>query len=98
MRPVSDRPHRLAVTGVRAYSDVGNAVARAVARRTAELAARAEPERRAPAPAAALLAARPTALGVESEVSIRVYADGGSISVVRHLRGAEVVGIEAVIR
>ncbi|MDF1501752.1 hypothetical protein [Roseisolibacter sp. H3M3-2] len=97
MRPVSDRPLRPAAVGARAYSDAGAAVARAVARRTAELAAR---DHRQPpaAPALPQLAARPTPAGVESEVSIRVYADGGSISVVRHLRGAEVIGIEAVIR
>ncbi|MGZ8379009.1 MAG: hypothetical protein ACXWZS_00065 [Gemmatirosa sp.] len=46
----------------------------------------------------ALMAARPAGPGVETEVSIRMFADGGSISVVRHLRAGETVGIEAMIR
>jgi hypothetical protein len=111
VRPVSDRPLRITSHGVRVYgasSDAGDVVARAVARRTAQLTARDDRSapRPAPAPAPApptdpaqaLLAARPAAPGVDTEVSIRVFADGGSIAVVRHLRAGEVVGIEAMIR
>ncbi len=112
MRPVSDRPVSLALAGRRpvsgaspvtpygaraygAYGEVGR-----VGRRPASTP-QPRADDRAPDPAAAgraLMAARPAAPGVETEVSIRMFADGGSISVVRHLRAGETVGIEAVIR
>lgn len=107
MRPVSDRPaFPVAVTGARAVPAVTRYAARAygdaarVGGRQAP-ASQADRDRRPDAAADAgrtLLAARPAAPGVETEVSIRMFADGGSISVVRHLRAGETVGIEALIR
>jgi hypothetical protein len=111
VRPVSDRLAPVALAGPRPAGPVTPYAARAygqAARAGTSLVAH-DPSRRPDRstgrpvdPAAdasrALLAARPAALGVETEVSIRMYADGGSISVVRHLRDGETVGIEALIR
>jgi hypothetical protein len=109
VRPVSDRPVSLVPTGARpvrgatpygarAYGAYGEASR--VGQRSAP-APHPRPDERPQDLAAtgrALLAARPAAPGVETEVSIRLFADGGSISVVRHLRAGETVGIEAVVR
>ena len=111
MRPVSDRPAPVAIAGLRRTGPVTPYAARAYgqAARVGTGLAPHDPSRRQdrstdqpvdPAAEAsrALLAARPAAPGVETEVSIRMYADGGSIAVVRHLRAGETVGIEALIR
>ncbi|GLC25834.1 hypothetical protein [Roseisolibacter agri] len=105
MRPVSDRQvYPIALAGTRAVPPASPYAARAYgeATRVGERQSPAPRDRRPETAAAdagrALLAARPAAPGVETEVSIRMYADGGSISVVRHLRGGETVGIEALIR
>ena len=111
MRPVSDRPvYPIALAGTRAVSPASPYAARAYgdAAGSTRVGGRHVPAERTPADrrpestardaGLALLAARPAAPGVETEVSIRMYADGGSISVVRHLRGGETVGIEALIR
>jgi len=109
VRPVSDRPvYPIALAGARALRPASPYAARAYGDAGAarvggrEASAPRTPADRRPASAEdagrALLAARPAAPGVETEVSIRMYADGGSISVVRHLRGGETVGIEALIR
>lgn len=105
MRPVSDRlaPLRVAPVGPRApyaeraYGDAHRALSRQA---TSEADLRERPSARAAddMQARMLHAAQHAAPGVESEVAIRVYADGGSISVVRHLRGGRTVGIEAMIR
>jgi hypothetical protein len=106
VRPVSDRPVSLALTaarpvpgatpyGARAYGDA----ARIGQRQAATPQPRADRAPRDVEDAGrALLAARPAPPGVETEVSIRMFADGGSISVVRHLRAGKTVGIEALIR
>ena len=108
MRPVSDRQvFPIALGGTRAVPAVSPYAARAYgasgdAGRVDGRQAQRTPTDRRPGSAEdtgrALLAARPAAPGVDTEVSIRMYADGGSISVVRHLRGGETVGIEALIR
>ena len=111
MRPVSDRPTSVALAGLRPVRPVSPYAARAYgeAARVGTHPAAHDPSRRPdrsghpladPAAEAGrtLLAARPALPGVETEVSIRMYADGGSIAVVRHLRGGETVGIEALIR
>lgn len=105
MRPVSDRlaPFRVAPVGPRApyaeraYGDAHRAVARPAGGEP-DARERASTSAAADAQARMLLAAQHAPAGVESEVAIRVYADGGSISVVRHLRGGRTVGIEALIR
>ncbi len=111
MRPVSDRLAPVALADLRPAGPVTPYAARAygqAARAGTSLVAhdpRHRPDRstsQSADPAAeagrALLAARPALPGVETEVSIRMYADGGSIAVVRHLREGETVGIEALIR
>lgn len=112
VRPVSDRlvplpgtrlapsPARaLSPYAARAYGAAGRIGEREPRRDTPGTAlARRPDDQAAEASRSLLTGARPAAPGVETEVSIRMYADGGSISVVRHLRGGETVGIEAVIR
>ena len=111
MRPVSDRLAPVALVGLRPAGPVTPYAARAYGQAarvgTGRVAhdPRGRSDRSAHPPldpsaeaGRALLAARPAAPGVETEVSIRMYADGGSIAVVRHLRDGETVGIEALIR
>jgi hypothetical protein len=103
VRPLSDRPSPpIAAAGLRPAGPVvpyGARVYGAPSRGRLTTSPDADPGR---APLVddgrTLLAARPAAPGVEAEVSIRMYADGGSISVVRHLRDGMTVGIEALIR
>ena len=111
VRPVSDRLAPVALAGLRPAGSVTPYATRAYgeAARLGTTPAAHDPSRRPDRSGQALLdptadvgrtllAARPAGPGVETEVSIRMYADGGSIAVVRHLRDGETVGIEALIR